>query len=213
MDDKIAEKIDEFFKQYRHQDYKKGEIVIRAEDEPSGVFYLKEGYVKEYVISKKGDEFVINVFKPFSFFPMSWAINLTPNNYFYEATTNLNVWKAPREEVIKFIESNPDVLYNLMSRVYKGVDGILTRMTYLMSANAYDRLITELLIYAKRFAKVESKITLDISEKDIAAQAGMTRETVSREMKILKDKKLVTHEKNTFVIQDIVKLERELNKI
>lgn len=190
--------------------YKKGELLIRADDNPQGVFYLTKGYVKQYAISKKGDELVINVFKPVAFFPMSWAINETPNEYFYEAMTDVEVWRAPREDVVTFIKGNPDILYDLMSRVYKGVDGILTRMTYLMSGNAYARLITELVIYAKRFGNNENRVEVHISEKDLGAQSGMTRETVSREMKLLKDEGLVTFTQNKIVIEDVKKLEEEL---
>lgn len=211
MDQDIQRKIDDFFTQCKHQSYKKGEILIRADDTPRGVFYLKEGQVKQYAISKKGDELVINVFKPISFFPMSWAINGTQNEYFFEAMTDLDVWRAPREEVISFIKEDPDVLFNLMSRVFRGMDGVLNRMTYLMSGEAYARLIAELLIYAKRFGKDKNTVEIAISEKDLAAQSGMTRETVSREMKILKDKGLVVSDNRKLFIKDLEILEGELS--
>jgi CRP/FNR family transcriptional regulator len=216
MDEIVTKKIDTFFAQFRQQTYKKGEILIRADDIPTGIFYLNSGQVKEYAISRKGDEIVINVFKPPAFFPMSWAMNDTPNAYFFEAMTDSRVARAPREEVLAFIKNNPDVLYNLMKRVYKGTDGILTRMTYLMSGNAYTRLIAELLIYGKRFGNLKSLgkglLEISISEKDLAALSGMTRETVSREIKVLKDNGLVTFEKNNLLIKDVKKLEEELEK-
>lgn len=212
MDEVISKKIETFFTRFKHQTYTKGEILVRADDDPLGVFYLKEGFVKQYAISHSGDELVINVFKPIAFFPMNWAINQTPNKYFYEAMSDVELWRAPREEVITFIKNNPDVLYDLISRVFSGVDGLLTRMTYLMSGSAYARLITELLIYVNRFAKGNSPATLTISEKDIAAQSGLTRETVSREVKILKEKKLVTSVKHQLIIQDVAKLTVELER-
>lgn len=205
MDSKIQKTLDDFFTQFKHQKYKKGEILIRADDNPSGIFYLKKGYVKEYAISKKGDELVVNIFKPISFFPMSWAINNTPNMYFSEAITDLEVWRVPKDKALEFVKTNPDVLYDLLSRVYKGTDGMLTRMTYLMSGNAYARLVTELIISAKRFGN-----PIHISEKDLAASSGMTRETVSREVRILKSKGLVSFQKGKLLIKDINELEEEL---
>lgn len=160
---------------------------------------------REQLIRVLGDELVVNIFKPISFFPMSWAINNTRNMYFFEAVTNAEVWRAPKDKALEFIKTNQDVLYDLLSRVYKGTDGLLTRMTYLMSGNAYARLITEIIIHAKRFGN-----PLRISEKDLAALAGMTRETVSREMRILKSKGLVTLHKNTITIKNLEKLEEEL---
>ncbi|CAN5130130.1 Crp/Fnr family transcriptional regulator [soil metagenome] len=211
MDRLIADKLDKYFTSFKQQQYKKGEILIRADDNPQGIYYLKSGVVKKYAISKKGDELVVNLFKPISFFPMSWAINDSPNAYYYEAMTDLDIYRAPKEEVVKFIKSEPDVLYDLMSRVYKGTEGMLTKMTYLMAGNAYGRLITEIIIYAKRFGdkKIE-QTTMKVSEKDLAAQSGMTRETVSREMKVLKDKKLVTFNKNILLIKNLDALESEL---
>jgi CRP-like cAMP-binding protein len=213
MDAVVSKKLDDFFKQFKHQVYKKGEILVRADEDPSGVFYLTSGTVKEYTISKKGEELVINVFKSVSFFPMSWAINQTPNVYYFEALEELEIWNAPREEVVKFIKDNPDVLYNLMSRVFIGTDGILMRMVYLMSGEAYTRVITELLIAAKRFGKTnpDKSIKLSLTEKDLANQAGMARETVSREITKLKDQGLVVFDRNVLIIKNIDKLEEELS--
>lgn len=212
MDAKVASKIDAFFTQFKRQAYKKGEILVRADDNPSGIFYLKKGIVREYAISQKGDEMVVNIFKPISFFPMSWAMNDAPNSYYFEAVTDLEVWKTPKEKAIAFLKDNPDILYDLLSRVYRGTDGLLMRMAYLMSGNAYTSLIAELLISAKRFGEKtkEGTIEVKLSGKDLATHAGMTRETVSRELAILKKKGLVVFSKGMITITDMQKLEEEL---
>lgn len=212
MDAVVSGKIADFFSQFRQQKYKKGEILIRADDDPSGIFYLEEGVVKVYAISKKGDELVLNLYKPVAFFPMTWGINNSPNHYYYEAVVDISIRRAPRDAVIEFVKNNPDVLYDLMGRVYRGVDGMLMRMTYLMSGSANARLISEILIQAKRFGKKDGeKVLLAISEKDLASSAGMTRETVSREMKHLKDQGLVAFKKSTLVIRDMERLEEALS--
>ncbi len=209
----LDKKIDKFFGQFKQQKYKKGEILIRAGDDPTGVYYLKKGRVKKYAISRKGDELIVNIFKPFSFFPMSHAINHLPNNYFYEAMEDLELVKAPAKEVDQFVKSNSDVLYDLLARVYRGTEGLLTRMTYLMAGNAYSRLLAEIVIIAKRFGKkVGLSITIETTEKDLATQVGMTRETVSRELKILKENNLVEFQKGKLIIKNIERLEEELSK-
>lgn len=211
MEEQLNDKVAAFFHDFAEKTYKKGEILIRTNENPTGIYYIQEGQVKEYAISKNGDEVVVNIFKPFSFFPMSWAVNDTQNDYFFEAMTEVVVRKAPREKVLIFIKNNADVLYDLLRRVYKGTDGLLMRMTYLMSENAYVRLIIELLIFARRFGdNKQQMIELTISEKDLAVQSGMTRETVSREIKVLKDKGLMMVDKNVLCITDVKKLEEEL---
>jgi CRP/FNR family cyclic AMP-dependent transcriptional regulator len=209
MDEQVRKQVEDFFGRFKKQSFRKGEILIRADDDPAGIYYIREGIVKKYAISHKGEELTVNIFKPHAFFPMSWALNSTPNTFFYEAATDVEVWRAPREDVVTFVKNEPEVLFDLMKRVYRGTDGMVVRMLYLMGGSAFKRLLTELLIHAKRFGTKDEKgvITCQISEKDLAAQAGMTRETVSREMKILKDRKLVTFANGVLRIEDISKLE------
>lgn len=213
MDDAVQKKLEDFFTKYKKQQFKKGEILIRADDDPAGIFYITNGTVKMYLISKNGDELVLNLFKPISFFPMVWALNNTPNLYYFEAIGDVTVWRAPKKEVLVFLNENPDVVFDLLSRVYRGMDGLLTRMAYLMAGNAYARLIIELVITAKRFGTVgKDGISFTITEKDLSATAGMTRETVSREIKVLKEKELITFHKNVLTVKDIDDLEKELSQ-
>lgn len=211
MEEVIQKKLDEFFLKYKKVNYKKGAIIVRAGEDPAGVCFLKEGLIKQYAISTKGEELIVNIFKSSAFFPMSWAINKTPNNYFFEAITDVSAVCAPRADVVEFVKNNPDILFDLTSRVYKGVDGLLTRMVYLMAGNANSRLIVELIILAKRLGiKNGAHVEIHIAEKDLASQSGMSRETVSREIKTLRDKDLVIFEKSKIIIKDLERLEKEL---
>lgn len=213
MDEEIKKKLSVFFSKYKRVTYKKGTIIISAGDDPAGVCFLEDGLIKQYAITTKGEELTLNIFKSYSFFPMSWAINKTPNNYFFEAVTDATAVCAPRAEVVEFVKNNPDILFDLTSRVYKGIDGLLTRMVYLMAGNAYSRLVVELIILAKRLGvQSDGSIDIHISEKDLASQSGMSRETVSREIKALKDKNLVAFEKNKIVVKSLKKLEAELEE-
>lgn len=215
MEETISQKIEAFFKQYKKQTFRKGEIIIRADDDPAGIYLITEGIVKKYAISRRGEELIVNLFKQNAFFPMSWIMNKTHNTFFYEAMTDVTVWRAPGDDVVAFVKSEPDILYDLMQRVYRGTDGMLMRMVYLMSGSAYTRLITELLISARRFGVKDEKtgaVTITITEKDLGAQAGMTRETISREMKTLKAQGFLKFEKGKLTINDLNKLEEQLSQ-
>lgn len=214
MKEEIAQKLDQFFSNYKRTTYKKGEILLRAGDEPSRIFYLKKGYIRQYIISRKGDELVVNVFKPGAFFPLALVLTDTPNDYFFEATSETEAWVAPKQDVVDFIKKEPEILYDTLTRVFRGTEGVLKRMIYMMAGNAHTRLLIELIIYAKRFAPGEKEnIPLTISEKELGAQAGMTRETVSREMRALKEKGLIISLNNSFVIKDLRTLEETLDEL
>lgn len=214
MIDDVATKIDDFFARYPVRTYSKGQILVMAGDKVGYVYNLVEGKVKQYDVTYRGDEVILNIFKPPAFFPMSLAINKAENPYIYEADTALKLRQAPADEAVAFIKDNPDVMFDLLSRVYRGADGLLGRMTHLMGSSAKSRLIYELLLEGRRFGKLgkDGSCTIDISEKDLGARAGLSRETVSRELHKLKAEKLVTLGPKHIGITSLPKLEKKLGQ-
>ncbi len=200
----VAEKIESFFAKYPQRHYHKGQILIHAHDEPDHVFHLLEGKVKQYDISYRGDEVVLNEFKPPAFFPMSYAMNRTPNVYFFEAETDVELQSAPIDDAVNFLKANADVTYDLLSRVYRGTDGLIGRIAHLMAGSARSRVLYELLIECRRFGEPRGHgMAVSVSESDIGAHAGLARETVSREIHKLKDEGLISIIKKEIWVNDL----------
>lgn len=214
MSEDITAKIEGFFSRHRPRQYAKGQILILSGDDTNYIYQLVKGTVKEYDVTYRGEEIILNLFKPPAFFPMSLAINKVPNPYIYEAETDIEIRQAPADEVVAFIKDSPDVMYDLLARVYRGVDGLIGRMTHLMAGTAKSRLIYELLLEARRFGTLETGkgCVLNINEKDLGARAGLSRETVSREMHKLKIENLVEARGKELVISDLQALEKKLNQ-
>lgn len=211
MEDQISQKLDAFFNNFTPVKEESGFILIHAEESPTGVFYLKKGLVRQYVISPKGEEITLNIFRPKAFFPLMWAINGTPNKYYFEAISEIEGWRAPAEEVVTMIKNNPDVMYDLLARLYKGVDGLLGRMTNLMVGNARAKVIFTIMNMHDRFNKnAEQAIPFESTHKDLASISGVTRETFSREIKKLEEEGLLKMEKGNITILQLAGLEKAL---
>ena len=45
-------------------------LILRAQEQPTIVYFLKKGYVRLYTINSSGQEITFNIFKPGSYFPM-----------------------------------------------------------------------------------------------------------------------------------------------
>jgi CRP-like cAMP-binding protein len=204
----ISAQVKDFFSQYPQHTFDRGQIIIAAGEEPPGIMFIAEGRVSKYDISPAGNEVVVNVFKPGAFFPMSWAINQTPNEYFYEASLKTVVYQAPSAAVVQFLHDNPDVTYDLLSRVYNGIEGILRRMAHLMGGDANSRLLFELLIATSRFGeqRPDGSVFVTMKEHDLARNAGMARETVNRAMQRIKATGLVTIDRSGIIVHDAEKL-------
>jgi len=211
MPDTVNDKIDAAFSKYPKRSYPKGQILIFVDESPEYVFYITKGRVRKYDVSYRGDEAIVNIFKPPAFFPMSEAINHTPNKYFYKTETEAEVHIVPFEAAVQFLKDNPDVMLDLLARIYRGMDGLLGRLLHLMSGSAKSRLLYELLIESRRFGKKNDQggCALDVTEVDLAARSGLSRETVSREMKRIKADGLVSVSSKGITIKNLKELEQK----
>src|SRR3989338_3510127 len=212
MEPSVASKVEAFFGRFLLKQAGVDEVLIRAGEDPPGIFYLVSGQVKEYDISGQGNEVVVNVYKPPAFFPMSWAINQTPNRYFFETIPPSSFRQAPAEQTLAFLKANPDVVFDLLSRVYSGTNGLLRRMAHLMGSSARTRLLFEILIECRRFGrqKLDGSWAVKIHENELANRAGLSRETVSRELTKIKELDLVDVDHSGISIKDPDKLEEAL---
>ena len=202
-----------FYKQFTIRNYKKGEMLIRADDDPQGIFCLTKGFVRQYTISKAGYELTLHILRPISYFPIVWAVNGTPNVYYFEALTPVEVGRAPREQVVNFIKDKPTIIFALLSELIEDYAESLKRIEHLVFSDAYRRVISVLLYITKHFGKEsENGIIVDhiFTQQDIATLVGVARETASNEMVKLEKKGLIKYINHTILFRDIKKLELEL---
>lgn len=147
---------------------------------------------------------------------MVWAINGTPNIYFFEVLTPVEVGRAPRDEVVNFIKDKPTIIFELLSDLIERYAETLVRMEHLVFSDAYRRVISVLLYIAKHFGEERGAgviVRHRFTQQDIATLVGVARETASNEMAALEKKGLVKYIDHEMLFESIKKLESELVSI
>lgn len=209
-----TKKLETFYQQFLVRNYKKGEMLIRADDDPQGIFCLKKGYVRQYTISKAGYELTLHILKPISYFPMVWAVNGTPNVYYFEALTAVEVGRAPRNQMVNFIKDKPVIIFELLSELIEDYAESLKRIEHLVFSDAYRRVISILLYIAKHFGEEQDDKDIIVNhrftQQDIATLVGVARETASLEMTKIEKKGLIKYVGHSMLFENINKLELEL---
>lgn len=204
--------IDDFFSKYPVRHYKKGHILILAGEKAPSAFYLTDGKVRVYDITYRGEEIIINSIQPPAFFPLSLIINGSATRYIYEATTDITLRQAPIEDAVQFLETHPPVVLDLFAHLYKTLDSVLERMVHFISSGAKNRIIYSLIEECKQFGELrdDGSYSVTITEKELGSRAGLSRETVSREARVLKIAKLIEVHHSTIIIPNLKRLERYL---
>lgn len=214
MDPEKTKEFETFYQQFTTRKYKKGEVLIRADDDPQGIFYLSKGYVRQYTISQTGLELTLHILRPISYFPMVWAVNGTPNIYYFEALTPVEVGRAPRKQVVDFIKDKPVIIFELLSELIEDYAESLTRIEHLVFSDAYRRVISVLLYIAKHFGEVRGAGVIvhhHFTHQDIATLVGVARETASLEMLKLEKNGFIKYIDHSILFKNIKKLNNELS--
>lgn len=210
-----SSKTKEFFGKYHERHYLKGDVIISPDEVNDHVYYLVSGKIKKYSLNYKGEEIVLTVFRPGSFMPIDHAIGQEfKNRYYFAADTDITVRVAPSKEVTNMLSNNPDVALTLLHRVNRALHEFQDRSLSLMTGNALNRVAYEIYIEAKRFGQKANKneLNIELSERGIASRTGLSRETVNREIRKLKDANCVSVNHGSITVKDLEILEKKLYK-
>lgn len=198
----VSSAINTFFSAYTPFSLKIGEVCIPSEQRTSEILYLQEGVVKQTLITQKGQELCLNLYKSGSFFPLMDGIAGIPNAYTFSALTGCKGFKAPAETVRGWLRSSPEVSYELNVRLLKGLHGLLLKTASLMQGNARALLVQTLLTLSQRFPSGMSRIGIPLTHQKLADLTGLSRETVTRELTTLKQLRLLAIEEHTITLLD-----------
>ncbi len=202
-----------FFARYAILHYRKGQVVVHGEDQPSGIFYIKTGFVKMYSVTESGKEITLNIFKTGSCFPVIWGLTDIPNTYYYQTISDCEIRKSSKLEFVSFVKQKPGALFELTKEVLIGAKALLINIEYGLLGDSHTRVLAILLLCARRFGikKGQDKVKIDLplTHEDISNLVGITRETASLTMKQLSKSGLIKNKNKSVIINDIEKLEEE----
>lgn len=193
--------------------YHKGQIIVRPEDTPQGVYFVSKGNIRIYNMHEDGSENLIIIYNKGSIFPIFWAILNIHKDRYYEAMDEVELYRVEADKFIEYIKSNTEITYGLVEKVTQMLNHSTDRLSNFGIAKAYPRLVMGLLIFADKFGrKTGKKIIIDIpiSHKDIASYLSISRETASRGLSLLTKKKIIGNSKGMIIVNNIDLLNKEL---
>ncbi|HCC84411.1 MAG TPA: hypothetical protein DEP87_01905 [Candidatus Pacebacteria bacterium] len=203
-------KVEQFFENYKPISFANKSIIIKPDQILESVYYVTSGFVKQSAIGPNGEEFILNIFRPGSFFAISIAMHRRESYYVFESLTEVELVKAPTKDILRLLKTNPDLAYDLLSRITSGMNSLMTRMEVLIFGSANQKVAATIWQNAQRFGKKLADgtilIKLQLTHQQLASLTGLTRETVSIEMSKLKKQKILNYQGKSITILDSSRL-------
>jgi len=193
--------------------YQKGEYIIRPGGSPQGVFYILEGLVKAFDITKYGEENLQIIRKSGEILGLTWAITGQDRHIIYATMAPTTLLQISREQFTDYLHSNPTAALPVLDMVVDMYRLHSERILNLEYRSVRERLVSFLITTAKRFgSKTPLGMSLGVSLRhiDIASSISATRESVGRELSSLERARLITTDQSIIILKDMEGLQKIL---
>ncbi len=198
-----ARLVDFFHKKGLKLTYRKGDFIVRPGEAPPGIFYIAEGIVKAYDITRYGDENLLVIRKEHEVFPLIWAITGKERHVIYRTLAPTTVFRVSRNEFVDFMGHNTEVLAPLMDMTVEMYRLHSERILNLEYRTVRERIISFLLTMGQRFGTTTReglRIDVPLRHQDIASSVNASRETTSRELALMRRKGMLSRDASCIVL-------------
>ena len=182
------------FKGLKQHACDKGIVLVDADEEPRGVFFIKEGFVKAYRISNDGEIQITAILGPSEIFPLYWALDEDHDRHFYETIEHSVVQLMPKAEFKPKVLQDKTLLRVTVATLLRAFHSSHQRIQNLQLRSSRERLAFRLIYLADHFGTNKGdtiEINVPVVYQDLADAVAATRVTVNRIMSSFISEKLL----------------------
>jgi CRP/FNR family cyclic AMP-dependent transcriptional regulator len=164
--------------------FRRGEVIYHKQDLPSGLYIILDGEVKTRILLPDDRQITFHIFRTGGYFGVHSLLAEGGRSTDAVAVTGCEALFFPRENFIAFLEAHPSAMYELL-RVMAGMYRTAAqRMQDLALLDVRSRVAKELVHLGSRAVRsatqAEDDICLNISQGELAALVGATRESTNK---------------------------------
>ena len=194
---------------------KAGDTLFQSGDKASGCYRLDKGVLKVSLASPQGAERIIALLKSGSIVGDLGLIDGLPRSACVTALTNSQLRFISRATFRACASRHPEIHEFLVKLLVGRLRQTAETIAALAFLTAKGRVAYALLELASALGVKTStggvKIPHVISQKDLAALAGVARENTNRILRNWQQRQIITKNAKTYLIEDIGKLEKEID--
>jgi CRP-like cAMP-binding protein len=192
---------------------KKGEVLFRKGDEGTALYMILSGKLKISRQSRDGDEVILAVLGGGDFCGEMALLDGFPRSADAAALEETQLFGLNRKDFLAYMinhETAVQAILAALSQRLRKADDFLEDIFFLnVSARLAKKLIELALSNGYQEGQAEPG-TVIATQKELAGMVGASRESVNKELRILREKELVSLSGNTILILDMENLRRRI---
>ncbi len=187
------------------------QVLFRKGDEGTALYIIKKGKIKIVLPSRAGEEVILAIFSEGDFLGEMSLLDQKPRSADAVAMQSCEVYVLSRSDFLSFLRKHEDAIKCVLSCLsdrLRRTDNLLEDASFL---TVPAKLAKKLIELGKEFGVTEKntvRIGLKLTQQDMADLVGTTRESINKELKVLRDKGLVSTERGHIQLLDLERLKR-----
>ena len=176
------------------RDYEKGQMILLEESTGETFFIITSGTVKVTRLSDDGREVILALLGESDFFGEMSLLDGEGRSANIVANEDAEVMTLSRRDFLEYLETYPKIAIALLEELAVRIRKSDQQIESLSLSDSEQRIGITLIRLAEESGTIKrGDVTVQNLpyQQDIANMAGTSRETVSRTLKLLEDKKLV----------------------
>jgi CRP-like cAMP-binding protein len=205
-----ADTLDALARFARVQDFRRNETIVRKGDPGTGMMAVISGRVKISTVSLEGKEIIIDFINPGELFGEIALIDSGERTADAVAIAATRLMVLERRDFLPFLERHPGVCIKLLSLLCARLRQTTGLVEDALFQTVEYRLAKRLLRFAAQFGEPHEDgvlLPLQLSQREIAALIGVTRETVNKQLGNWQDRGWVEIRRGALFVRDIDALE------
>ncbi len=193
------------------RNYPKGQILFHKGDEGGNLYIILRGSLKIVLPSSDQEEIILAILTIGEVVGELSFIDGKQRSATVVAAEDTDVLSLKRDDFLKFLSNN----FNAVRKIFEILAGRLRDTDdTLEEAYFFDlpaRIARKLLSLARQFGAWDHdriSIKVRLTQRDIAAMAGTTRESVNKQLRILRQKGLIKYDGGYLTILDPARIAR-----
>lgn len=187
--------------------YKKKQVIYTAGNRATYLYYILKGKVKASMLHDNGKELITGLYNEGDYFGYTTLLESGVYTDQAEAIEEAELALIPKGDFDELINSNPGVLKRFIEMLAKNMVEKEEQLLGIAYNSLRKKVADALLSIHKKF----NTMSIDISRDNLAAVAGVAKESLIRTLGDFRDEKLISIKEGDILLLDLKKLAYMLN--
>lgn len=170
--------------------YKRNAVIFLKGDPGDALYILKQGRVKISVLSSEGKDLILNIYGVGEVFGEMSLFDGLPRSAAATALENTEVLILARPIFENLLTEVPQLAMNIIALLSRRLRYTTEQTEMLGLLGAYERVALKLLQLTQS-SDAEAPLSINLSQQELAAMLGLTREWLNKVLKIFADQDIV----------------------